>query len=58
MKRVVTPLLAATGLLIGGAVQYAADQTVTGIALLSAGLITLGAWIGEAIRDNDNDPRP
>jgi hypothetical protein len=44
--RYLTPLVAAAGLLIGGAVQYAEAQTVTGIAMLTAGILTLGVWIG------------
>lgn len=45
-----TPLLAAAGLLIGGAYSYAIEETVPGVALLVAGLITLGVWLGEAVR--------
>jgi hypothetical protein len=45
-----TPLLAAAALLIGGGYTYAAEEVVTGVALLSAGLVTLGAWLGEAVR--------
>ena len=48
--RHLTPLLAAAGLLLGGAYTYAIEQQVTGVALLAAGLITLGAWIAEQIR--------
>lgn len=44
--RYLTPLLAAALLLIGGASQYSEAQTVTGIALLTAGVMTLGVWIG------------
>ena len=44
--RYLTPLLAAALLLIGGATQYAEQQTVTGIALLTAGILVLGVWIG------------
>jgi hypothetical protein len=43
--------VAASGLLIGGAYTYAIDESVPGVALLAAGLVTLGAWIGEAVRD-------
>src|SRR4029079_5803964 len=44
------PLLAAAALLIGGAVSYAEEQVVPGVALLAAGLVVLGAWVGEAVR--------
>ena len=45
-----TPLLAAAALLLGGAYTYAVEETVPGVALLAAGLVVLGAWIGEAVR--------
>jgi hypothetical protein len=45
-----TPLLAAAALLIGGAYTYAVEETVPGVALLAAGLVVLGAWVGEAVR--------
>jgi hypothetical protein len=48
--RHVTPLLAAALLLIGGGYSYAVDETVPGVALLSAGLITLGAWLALEVR--------
>ena len=49
------PLIAAAGLLIGGAYTYAAEETVTGIALLAAGLVTIGAWIAVEIRTDRKD---
>ena len=55
--RHLTPLIAATLLLMGGATTYVSDETVVGIALLSAGLIVLGAWIAVEVRKNQDDPR-
>jgi hypothetical protein len=49
------PLAAAAGLLIGGAYTYAAEETVTGVSLLAAGLITLGAWIAVEVRTDRKD---
>lgn len=46
-----TPLLAAAALLIGGAYSYAVEETVPGVALLSAGLVTLGVWISSQVHD-------
>jgi hypothetical protein len=43
--RYLAPLAAAAALLIGGAYSYASEETVPGIALLAAGLITLGCWL-------------
>jgi len=43
--RYLAPLAAAAALLIGGAYSYASEETVPGIALLSAGMIVLGAWL-------------
>lgn len=48
-------LLAAAAALIGGAYAYAAEQEVTGIALLAAGLITLGVWLAiQAHHEHDD----
>lgn len=55
--RHLTPLLAAAALLIGGGFSYASDETFTGIALLSSGLMTLGAWLTVEVRKNQDDQR-
>lgn len=55
--RHLTPLLASAALLIGGAFSYAESQTVTGVALLSAGLITLGVWTAVEVRKNQDDSK-
>lgn len=41
------PVAAAAALLIGAAVELGGDQKTSpaGVALLAAGLITLGAWL-------------
>jgi TRAP-type uncharacterized transport system fused permease subunit len=49
------PLIAALALLMGGAVGYISDETVVGIALLSAGLVVLGVWIAVEVRKNQDD---
>jgi hypothetical protein len=54
--KALTPLVAAAGLLIGGAFSYAEEETVTGVALLAAGLITLGAWLTVEVRKNQDEP--
>jgi len=53
--RHLTPLLAAAALLVGGGYSYAAEETVTGVALLAAGLIVLGAWLSAEVRKTQSD---
>ena len=45
-------LLAASLLLIGGAVERARDGTE---AILAAGLVTLGAWVATEVHDRWKD---
>jgi len=46
--RYLTPLAAAIALLLTGAYSYAVEEIVPGTALLVAGLIAFGVWLGEA----------
>lgn len=56
MRLLTNPLLATTALLIGGALTYAEDLTVPGIALLTAGMVTLGTWLAQ-ISAHPDDPK-
>ena len=49
-----TPLMAAAALLIGGGYSYAIEETVTGIALLAAGLVVLGVWLALEVKNKDD----
>ena len=55
--RSLTPLVAAAALLIGGSASYVSEETVVGIALLTAGLICLGCWLTVEVRKNQDRPR-
>ena len=41
--------------MVGGGYSYAAEETVTGVALLAAGLIVLGAWLSAEVRKTQID---
>lgn len=50
----IAPLVTVVGLLFGGALTYAQSEVVTGVALLSAGLVTLGVWIAIEVKKRDD----